>query len=76
MKLTVVVGTHELKKSKSALNVKLYHIHPNYDSENLLNDIMLLQVNHQTQYISQYDENERQKHHSGKCERLLELAVG
>ncbi|KAF4083229.1 hypothetical protein AMELA_G00137640 [Ameiurus melas] len=48
MKLTVVVGSHELKKSKSAIThteVKLYHIHPNFDSKNLLNDIMLLQLN-------------------------------
>ncbi|KAF5895364.1 granzyme B-like, partial [Clarias magur] len=48
VKLTVVVGAHELKKSKSALShieVKLYHIHPGYDSNNLLNDIMLLQLN-------------------------------
>ncbi|MCJ8737737.1 hypothetical protein PDJAM_G00027530 [Pangasius djambal] len=47
VKLTVVVGAHELKKNKSALRhmeVKLYHIHPMFDSENLLNDIMLLQL--------------------------------
>lgn len=66
VKLTVVVGSHELKKSKSAIShmeVKLYHIHPKFDSENLLNDIMLLQVNHRTQYVSQYDENETKKYH-------------
>ncbi|KAM9461598.1 mast cell protease 4-like [Clarias gariepinus] len=48
VKLTVVAGAHELKKSKSALGhieVKLYHIHPDYDSNSLLNDIMLLQLN-------------------------------
>lgn len=69
VKLTVVMGTNKLKKGKSALNhmkVKLYHIHPMYDSENLLNDIMLLQVNHQTQYVFRYDENERQKYHLWK----------
>ncbi|XP_049321842.1 cathepsin G-like [Astyanax mexicanus] len=45
-KLTVVLGAHELQKSNSALGrvaVKFYHIHPMYDSERLLNDIMLLQ---------------------------------
>ncbi|KAG9266879.1 mast cell protease 4-like [Astyanax mexicanus] len=47
-KLTVVLGAHELQKSNSALGrvaVKFYHIHPMYDSERLLNDIMLLQLN-------------------------------
>ncbi|KAK3533567.1 hypothetical protein QTP70_023434 [Hemibagrus guttatus] len=48
MKLTVVLGAHDLKKGRSALirtEVKLYHIHPMYNSENLLGDIMLLQLN-------------------------------
>ncbi|KAI5101021.1 granzyme-like protein 1 [Silurus meridionalis] len=48
VKLTVVVGTHDLKKTKSAssrVEVKFYHIHPKFDSINLLNDIMLLQLN-------------------------------
>ncbi|KAK2869133.1 hypothetical protein Q7C36_001004 [Tachysurus vachellii] len=47
-KLTVVLGAHNLKKDRSAFTrteVKLYHIHPMYDSENLLGDIMLLQLN-------------------------------
>ncbi|KAG7327573.1 hypothetical protein KOW79_009179 [Hemibagrus wyckioides] len=47
-KLSVVLGVHDLKKDRSALTrteVKLYHIHPMYDSENLLGDIMLLQLN-------------------------------
>ncbi|GAA6096763.1 mast cell protease 1A-like isoform X3 [Tachysurus ichikawai] len=48
MKLTVVLGAHDLKKDRSAftrVEVKLYHIHPMYDSKKLFNDIMLLQLN-------------------------------
>lgn len=65
MKLTVVLGAHDLKKDRSAftrVEVKLYHIHPMYDSKKLFNDIMLLQVNIQTHYVFKYDENKRQKY--------------
>uniref|UniRef100_A0A3B1K5V7 Si:dkey-78l4.13 n=1 Tax=Astyanax mexicanus TaxID=7994 RepID=A0A3B1K5V7_ASTMX len=53
-KLTVVLGAHELQKSNSALGrvaVKFYHIHPMYDSERLLNDIMLLQKSQRISWI-------------------------
>ncbi|XP_060720652.1 granzyme-like protein 1 [Tachysurus vachellii] len=47
-KLTVVLGAHDLKKDRSTFTrteVKLYHIHPMYDSKTLFSDIMLLQLN-------------------------------
>ncbi|TSK53672.1 Snake venom serine protease 3 [Bagarius yarrelli] len=39
-------GAHDLNKVKilTHLEVKLYHIHPMFDAENFLNDIMLLQL--------------------------------
>ncbi|KAA0712224.1 Granzyme B [Triplophysa tibetana] len=43
--LTVVVGAQDLKHSSDHTAVKFYHIHPGFDSHNLQNDIMLLQVN-------------------------------
>ncbi|KAI4900951.1 hypothetical protein NFI96_020777 [Prochilodus magdalenae] len=46
--LTVVLGAHQLPKRSSTLGrkaVKFYHIHPMYDSNTLMNDIMLLQLN-------------------------------
>ncbi|XP_056615622.1 granzyme H-like [Triplophysa dalaica] len=46
--LTVVVGAQDLKHSSDHIAVKFYHIHPGYDSENLQNDIMLLQFNRTT----------------------------
>ncbi|XP_065099450.1 cathepsin G-like [Paramisgurnus dabryanus] len=48
-KLTVVVGAHELNRNSPLIAVKFYHIHPGYDSAELLNDIMILQRNHQKQ---------------------------
>ncbi|KAK7126845.1 hypothetical protein R3I94_018131 [Phoxinus phoxinus] len=41
--LTVVVGAHD-HNDGCRMEVKFYHIHPGYDSESLLNDIMLLQL--------------------------------
>nr|XP_055072768.1 mast cell protease 4-like isoform X2 [Misgurnus anguillicaudatus] len=43
-KLTVVVGAHDLKPKCDRIAVKFYHIHPGYDSAELLNDIMILQL--------------------------------
>ncbi|XP_067271138.1 transmembrane protease serine 9-like [Pseudorasbora parva] len=43
-KLTVVVGAHDHNHGSSRMNVKFYHIHPGYESQSLLNDIMLLQL--------------------------------
>ncbi|XP_062869452.1 granzyme B-like [Trichomycterus rosablanca] len=43
--LTVVLGVHSLSSTKSELrNILYYHIYPAYDSANLINDIMLLQL--------------------------------
>ncbi|TRY62294.1 hypothetical protein DNTS_025844 [Danionella cerebrum] len=42
--LTAVVGAHDHNDGSSRINVKIYHIHPGYESETLLNDIMLLQL--------------------------------
>ncbi|XP_057182076.1 mast cell protease 4-like [Triplophysa rosa] len=44
-KLTVVVGAHDPRQSSGRIAVKFYHIHPGYDSVNVLNDIMILQLN-------------------------------
>ncbi len=43
--LTVVVGAHDCIHGSHHMDVKFYHIYPGYESESLLNDIMLLQVN-------------------------------
>ncbi|XP_065102552.1 mast cell protease 1A-like [Paramisgurnus dabryanus] len=45
VKLTVVVGAHDLNRRSDHIAVKFYHIHPGYDSAKLLNDIMILQLN-------------------------------
>ncbi|XP_056304551.1 uncharacterized protein LOC130216695 [Danio aesculapii] len=42
--LTVVVGAHEYTDGSSRMDVKFYHIHPGFESETLVNDIMLLQL--------------------------------
>ncbi|XP_057182458.1 mast cell protease 4-like [Triplophysa rosa] len=44
-KLTVVVGAHDPRQSSDRIAVKFHHIHPGYDSVNVLNDIMILQFN-------------------------------
>ncbi|KAK9967544.1 hypothetical protein ABG768_001940, partial [Culter alburnus] len=44
-KLTVVFGAHDHNHGSSRVAVKFYHIHPAFESESLLNVIMLLQVN-------------------------------
>ncbi|XP_073718302.1 mast cell protease 4-like [Misgurnus anguillicaudatus] len=49
-KLTVVVGAHELNRNSPRIAVKFYHIHPGYDSAELLNDIMILQLNKTIKY--------------------------
>ncbi|XP_048066859.1 granzyme-like protein 1 [Megalobrama amblycephala] len=43
-KLTVVVGAHDHNRGSNRMDVNFYHIHPGYESESLLNDIMLLQL--------------------------------
>ncbi|XP_064858857.1 chymase-like [Oncorhynchus nerka] len=43
----VVVGAHDISRQESSackIDVKYYHIHPDYNSETFQNDIMLLQV--------------------------------
>ncbi|XP_067270911.1 granzyme B(G,H)-like [Pseudorasbora parva] len=42
--LTVVLGAHELHKSKSRINVDSYHKHPDYKRPSHHNDIMLLKL--------------------------------
>ncbi|XP_056615621.1 granzyme-like protein 1 [Triplophysa dalaica] len=43
-KLTVVVGAHDLRQSSAGIDVKFYNKHPGYDSETLVNDIMILKL--------------------------------
>ncbi|XP_055072767.2 mast cell protease 1A isoform X1 [Misgurnus anguillicaudatus] len=49
-KLKVVVGAHELNRKSDPIAVKFYHIHPDYNSKELLNDIMILQLNKTIEY--------------------------
>ncbi|XP_042567795.1 mast cell protease 2-like [Cyprinus carpio] len=44
--LTAVVGAHDLKKDKGSIHirVKSYHIHPDFNIQTMLNDIMLLRL--------------------------------
>ncbi|XP_030640762.1 granzyme B-like [Chanos chanos] len=51
VKLTVVVGIHDLSKKRPSDQklVKFYHIHPGYNQKPLENDIMLLQLNEKVQ---------------------------
>ncbi|XP_059398968.1 granzyme-like protein 1 [Carassius carassius] len=44
--LTAVVGAHDLKNNKGSvrIGVKSYHIHPDFNTKTLLNDIMLLRL--------------------------------
>ncbi|XP_073718304.1 mast cell protease 1A-like [Misgurnus anguillicaudatus] len=50
-KLKVVVGAHDLNRKSDPIAVKFYHIHPGYDSKELLNDIMILQLKKTTKNI-------------------------